>query len=361
MQLSIVDVGQVPEGGTVADALGHTVALARAAERLGFARYWIAEHHGRGETFASSNPEVIVARVAAATSTIRVGSGGVLLNHYSPFKVAETFRVLHALYPGRIDLGFGKADGVPVVDFALRKDRDVEPVSDDPMAGMMAWLAQEEQVRELVDWLDGSFPPGHPFADVTLLPGVVGGPEPWLLGASSTTATLAGRLGLGFCFAGFLNPDGAVAAFQAYRHVCAREPRTMLAVNVACGATDEEGDRLRSSVELFWRRARERPDEVRREPLADPDAAVAELGGVPEPSRLADGTWPHRLSGSPGRVRETLEEMVAATGADELMLQDMIARPADRLRSYELIADVFDLSPAPVATPAPAGGGGWSP
>jgi alkanesulfonate monooxygenase SsuD/methylene tetrahydromethanopterin reductase-like flavin-dependent oxidoreductase (luciferase family) len=215
------------------------------------------------------------------------------------------------------------------------------------MAGMMAWLAQEEQARELVDWLDGSFPPGHPFAEVALLPDVAGGPEPWLLGASSTTATLAGRLGVGFCFAGFLDPDGAVAAFRAYRHVCAGGPRTMLAVNVACGPTDEEGDRLRASVELFWRRARERPDEVRREPLADPDDAVAELGGLPEPSRLDGDTWPRQLSGSPGRVRELLEEMAATTGVDELMLQDMIARPADRLRSYELIADVFDLVPHP--------------
>ena len=354
MRLSIVDLGQVPAGGTCADALAHSVRLAQAAERAGYHRYWIAEHHGRGETFASSNPEVIVAAIAGATSTIRVGSGGVLLNHYSPFKVAETFRLLHALYPDRVDLGFGRADGLPVVDFALQKDRQAAPDPADRMAAMMAWLAQEEQAGELIDWLDGSFPPDHPFAEVALLPGVRGGPEPWLLGASTASAALAGRLGLRFCFAGFLNPAGAVAALRTYRHTFTTagpgiatasrmvRPYTMLALNVVCGPTDAEADRMRASVEVFWQRAR--TGAAPRAPLTEPDEAVAELGTVPLPTHLNGDGWPRHLSGSPSRVREMLEELVAITEVDEVILQDLIARPGDRLRSYELIADAFDLA-----------------
>lgn len=351
MRLSIVDLGPVPCGGTSADALANTVRLAQVAEEAGYHRYWIAEHHGRGETFASSNPEVIVGHVAAATETIRVGSGGVLLNHYSPFKVAETFRLLHALHPGRIDLGFGRADGLPIVDFALTKDRAAAPEPGDRMAGMMAWLAAEEQACELVDWLDGSFPADHPFAGVPLLPGVGGGPEPWLLGASTASAALAGRLGIRFCFAGFLNPAGAVGALRAYRHTFATAepgaatasrvatPYAMLALNVACAPTDTEADRLRASAELFWHRARH--GDVRREPLPDPDTAVAALGGPPPPTRLDGEGWPRQLSGGPSRLREMLEELAAVTEVDEIILQDLIAVPSARLRSYELLANVF--------------------
>ena len=349
MRLSIVDLGPVPAGGTSADALAHTVRLAQVAEESGYHRYWIAEHHGRGETFASSNPEVIVGHVAAATATIRVGSGGVLLNHYSPFKVAETFRLLHALHPGRIDLGFGRADGLPVVDFALAKERQAAPDPGDRMAGMMAWLAAEDQARELIDWLDGSFPADHPFAEVPLLPGVPGGPEPWLLGASTPSAVLAGRLGIRFCFAGFLNPNGAAGALRSYRHAftppaaatASRSPApyAMLALNVACAPTDAEADRLRASAELFWQRARH--GDVRREPLPDADTAVAALGGPPPPTRLDGEGWPRQLSGCPGRLREMLEELAAVTAVDEVVLQDLIAAPADRLRSYQLLADAF--------------------
>ena len=344
MQLSIVDLGQVPASGTCADAFAATVGLAQLAERLGYHRYWIAEHHGRGETFASSNPEVLVAHVAAATTRIRVGSGGVLLNHYSPFKVAEVFRVLHALHPGRIDLGFGRADGIPVVDFALKRDREAPDA-----AGMLAWLAQEEQVRELVDWLTGSFPADHPFADVSLLPGVAGGPELWLLGATTASAALAGRLGLRFCFAGFLNPEGAVGALRTYRATAAAEPHAMLALNMTCAPTDAEADRLRASASLFWARARRGEDQQR--PLPHPDDALLELGGPPAPD-------PRLLSGSPSRLREAIEELVALAGADEVIVQDLIADPAARRESYELLADVFDLG---VDAPLLVSGGGSSP
>jgi luciferase family oxidoreductase group 1 len=354
LKLSIVDLAPVPAGGSAADALANSVQLARLAERWGYSRYWVAEHHGRGETIASSNPEILVARIAAATTSIRVGSGGVLLNHYSPFKVAEMFRVLHALYPDRIDLGFGRADGLPVVDYAMqtnRQEHSQAPPSpvEDHLSGMMAWMAHDEQVSELVAWLDGTFPAGHPFADIALLPGVTGGPEPWLLGSSPSSAALAGRLGLRYCYAGFINPRGAANAVQTYRHMwepamSPAEPYVMLAVNVSCGETDEEGDRLRSTVEAFYHRARQ--GDVRRQPLPDPDEAIAELGRIPEPSEVAPGNWPQHISGGPARVRDLLETMTDEIGAEEIVIQDMIARPAERTRSYDLIAGAFELATA---------------
>lgn len=339
MKFSIVDISPVPEGGTARDAFVNSVALAQHAERLGYHRYWVAEHHGAAATNAGSNPEVLIARIAALTVRIRVGSGTVLLNHYSPFKVAETFRALHAMSPGRIDLGIGRANGLPVADFALQRDRREQQRFDD----------YDSQVAEVLGWLDQAFPADHPFAQVRIDGGVPGGPQPWLLGSSPNSAALAGRLGLPYCFAGFINPRGAAAAVQLYREQFqpspfpsgVREPLVSLGMNVTCAPTDEEADRRRATVELFYRRLR--AGIFPTAPLPSADAAVAELGGVPAPSVVSPGSWPQHISGGPSRVREMLEVMAADLGADEIVVQDLIASQVDRQESYALIADAFDL------------------
>src|SRR5271154_5143426 len=174
MKLSIIDQCPVPAGFTTADAFRNTIDLARLAERLGYERYWIAEHHATG-AFASPAPEVLIARVGAETSGIRVGSGGIMLPHYSPLKVAETFRVLHALYPGRIDLGIGRAPGsTPLEAYALLRDRQRQMPDDFP-----------DQLVELLAFLHGTFPADHPFRQILVTPQMPGAPPVWLLGSSA--------------------------------------------------------------------------------------------------------------------------------------------------------------------------------
>jgi luciferase family oxidoreductase group 1 len=207
-------------------------------------------------------------------------------------------------------------------------------------------------VGEVLAWLDGGFAQGDQRSEVSLIGAASGGPQPWLLGSSTSSAMLAARLGLPYSFAAFFNPDGAVAALRAYR-ACftpssspsgVAAPLTMLAVNACCADTHRDADRLRASVELFYSPG---PD-VERRPLASVDVAVAALGGVPEPSRPSGGSWPRHLSGSPDHLLTLLDQLVAETGADELMIQDLIADPTDRLRSYELIAKAFGAWPVSV-------------
>jgi luciferase family oxidoreductase group 1 len=186
VKLSIIDQCPVPAGFTTADAFHNTIELAQLADRLGFERYWIAEHHATG-AFASPAPEIMIARVAAETSHIRVGSGGVMLPHYSSMKVAESFRVLHALYPGRIDLGIGRAPGgSPLDSFALRRDRSAQPPEDD----------FPKQLLELIAFLHHSFRPDHAFSRIELSPAMPGAPEVWLLGSSMWSGAAAAPRGL---------------------------------------------------------------------------------------------------------------------------------------------------------------------
>lgn len=339
-RLAVVDISPVPAGGNATDACANSVELARCAEQVGYHRYWVAEHHGAATTNAGSNPEVLIARIAAMTDRIRVGSGTVLLNHYSPFKVAETFRALHAMTPDRIDLGIGRANGLPVTDLALQRDRRKQQRVDD----------YDAQVAEVMGWLDHAFPEGHPFGEVRIDGGVPGGPQPWLLGSSPNSAVLAGQLGMRYCFAGFINPTGAVAATQLYRDSFqpspfpsgVQEPYVSLGMNVTCAETDQQADRLRATVELFYRRLRS--GRFPTEPLPSADASVRALGDVPAPSRVAPGAWPQHISGSPTRVHEMLQVMAADVGAHEIVVQDLIADQKDRLASYELIAEAFELT-----------------
>lgn len=338
MKLSIIDQSPVPEGFTPADALRNTIELARLSDRLGYARYWIAEHHAIS-ALASPAPEILIARVAAETQEIRVGSGGVMLPHYSPYKVAECFRVLHALYPNRIDLGIGRAPGgTPLDSFALWRDRDHYPPPDD----------FGRQLPELLAFLNHSFPPNHPFNRIAVTPDMPGAPEVWLLGSSLWSASAAAQLGLPYAFAHFIEPGPTRSAIEHYQgnfqasRSTPRVPHAMIALGVVCAETDGEAERLLTSARLFRRRIRE--NDIR--PIPTVEEAIRELGEDALPaSHDQPGGYPRYIVGSPERVRNQLTLMAEELRVQELMVVTIVHDHRARMRSYELLAQAFDLQP----------------
>lgn len=344
MKLSIVDLATVAPGGTETSALADSLETARHAEATGYHRIWFAEHH-LSRSGATHYPELLIAAAATQTSRIRLGSGAVLLNHYSPFKVAETFSQLEAMAPGRIDLGMGRATAGPVLDLALQQNRE-QP----------AQVSHQQQVMEVLDWLYETFPDGHPFTGHPLggaRAADTGVPQTWMLGSGSGSAALAGQLGVGYTIAGFINPAGAAAALQTYRTMFRpqdrglQEPRAILAVNVAVGETREDGERLAESPKGFYSRLRRAGRSAGQVTVPSPTEAAAEMTAEErtEPTRIVDGRWPRFVAGGPDEVRATLEQMVAESGADEVMVQDLIATPESRRRSHALLAEAFGLSP----------------
>lgn len=339
MELSIVSLGTVQEGATAADAYNDVIELAQRAEELGYSRFWVAEHHGVGDSISSSTPEVLIAHLAANTDEIRLGSGTILLNHYSPFKVAETFSALDALAPGRIDMGLGRASGHPAADRALQYNQKQQQQDD-----------HADKIEEAVKHLYNGFPDNHPYGELHLARSGESVPETWILGSSPNSAAIAGRLGLSYCFAGFIRPDVAPQAFEAYREnfepapfdAGPDEPEGMIGVNVTCADTDQEAARLRASVEAYYQRLSS--GDIGAPPSVE--VAINELGGVPypTPSTLQPGRWPRQISGSPSTVRDLLEQMTDQVGVENVVIQNLIEDPDDRMRSYELIAEGVGLS-----------------
>lgn len=333
MLLSVLDQSPVAEGATGADALANTLDLAQLADQLGYHRYWVAEHHG-GPMLASAAPEVLIGPIAAGTQRIRVGSGGVMLPHYSPFKVAEAFSVLAGLYPGRIDLALGRASGTdPLTTFALQRDRS-KAMPDD----------FGQQLAELLAHLEDALPAEHPFVRLPrFLPGRPHGPEPWLLGSSPQSALWAAELGLPYAFADFINPGGAAIArdYQARFADGVRGPRphTLAAAWAICAETDEEAQRLAASSRMTLRLLRR--GQLIAVPTPEKALRYLESEGV-DPG----GPLPGRrgIIGSPDTVRAGLEALAADYGADELMVVTITHDHGARRRSYELIADVFALT-----------------
>jgi luciferase family oxidoreductase group 1 len=335
LPLSVLDVAPIPSGSTAPEALGRVLDLARLADRLGYARYWFAEHHSM-PAIASSAPEVLIAHVAAATERIRVGSGGIMLPNHVPLRVAETFHTLEALHPGRIDLGIGRAPGTdPLASRALRAfDAEHFPAQ---LAELRAFSAQ-------------SFPDDHPFRKVEVVPGGVALPPIWLLGSSDASARLAGGLGLGYGFASHFSPAPAAPALRAYRESFQpsdRFPRAhaLVAASVVCAETEEEALYHAASLDLLWVQLRT----GRLGPLPSPDEALA------YPYTPADraALEPYRalsIVGAPGQVRERVEALAEEGGADEVMVMTNIHDPDARLRSYGLLAEAFELEAA--RTPA---------
>ncbi len=344
LRLSVLDQSPIAEGSTGGQALRNTIDLARLADQLGYHRYWVAEHHG-GPMLAGPSPEVLIGPIATATERIRVGSGGVMLPHYSPFKVAETFSLLAGLYPGRIDLGLGRAAGTdPMTTFALQRDRRAAAPDDFP-----------QQLAELLGYLDGSLPADHPFARLAaMLPGLPERPEPWLLGSSQQSAVWAAELGLPYAFADFINPKGAPAArlyrerFAEHEHLV--PPRTAVAVWAICAESDAEARRLAASGRMAFTLLRQgRLIAVPAPERAERFIAAQEQSGAPT------GGERRALLGSPETVSAQLREVVAEYGAEEAIVVCITYDHGARRRSYELIADAIGLQPAASASsPLPA-------
>jgi luciferase family oxidoreductase group 1 len=329
LRLSVLDQSPVPEGSTGAQALRNTVDLARLADACGYHRYWVAEHHG-GPMLAGPSPETLIGPIAAATAGLRVGSGGVMLPHYSPLKVAETFSLLSGLYPGRIDLGLGRAAGTdPMTTFALQRDRRQAAPDDFP-----------EQLRELLALLTDTLPVSHPFARLgASLPGRPEVPEPWLLGSSAQSAIWAGQLGLPYAFADFINPGGAEAATLYRDHFTPSgwlaEPRVAVAAWAICADSDEAAERLSSSSQMAMRMLR-RGRLIAVPPVEKALRFLAADGPGDGDRRL--------ILGSPPRVRAALEDLAGRYGAEEVIVVAITHDHAARRRSYELLAEDFALT-----------------
>ena len=333
--LSVLDLSPVTTGGSGPTSLQNTLDLARLADTLGYVRYWVAEHHNL-PSIASSAPDIMIGQIAAVTTNIRVGAGGVMLPNHAPLMVAERFKVLEALFPGRIDLGIGRAPGTDqITSIALRRRQDIR--DDDDFL---------ERFQELLLFEQGSFPEGHPFRKVRAMPADVPLPPIFLLGSSGYSAQLAAAIGAGFSFAHHFASHDAIAAMTDYRNrfkpsVALKVPHAVLAVAVVCAETDAEAERLASTVDLnFVRRSK-----GEYLPLASPEE-VAAYSFTPIDREHIRHNRARLFVGAPATVRERLDPLIAATQADELMVTTMVYDHAARRRSYELLAELYGLKTA---------------
>lgn len=342
--LSVLDQSPIRKGGSAAEAFANTIDLAKQAERLGYSRYWLAEHHNTS-SFAGSAPEVLIAAVAAATNHIRVGSGGVMLPHYSPLKVAECFRVLETLYPGRIDLGVGRAPGGD-----MRTTRALQP---GPQAYDVGVFPQQvELLRQFLEDAmglhgeEGGFPADHPYVGLHATPRGPGMPALWMLGSGGDGAIIAAQLGLAYCFAHFINQDAGTQPLELYRRNFRpsrdnASPRGSIAVSVTVADTEDEAKRIASSrnlwvMHLLQNRAGSFPsiEEALAYPYTDQDRVM--LRAIEQRS----------ITGSPENVRGKLLALGEAHGVDDFVILTITYDPKDRVRSYELLAEAMGLKQA---------------
>ncbi len=334
MRLSVLDQSPIRKGGTPQQALRETLELAQAADRLGYHRYWLAEHHNSAG-LACASPEVLIAEVANRTQHLRVGSGGVMLTHYSALKVAEQFRMLEALHPGRIDLGVGRAPGSDT--------RTAQALAHGP--GHLPIDAYPEQLLDVYGYLSGDLPPGHQFQAIKAMPTGETMPELWVLGSSAASATYAAELGWSFCFAHFINQEGGERFVANYRDRYEPSPfqptpRVSLGVSATVAETDEEAERL-SWSRWGWRLMAGRgggggiptPDEAMAFPYTEAERDYLEFARS------------RSIYGSPRRVRERLEALSDAYGGiEEFVVVTITHDFGARVRSYELLAEAFGLT-----------------
>jgi luciferase family oxidoreductase group 1 len=328
LPLSVLDLAPIREGSTASEALRESVELARHVERLGYTRFWLAEHHNMG-SIASSAPEVLITHVAAQTSRIRVGSGGIMLPNHVPLRVAEIFHTLEALHPGRIDLGIGRAPGTDQVTIRALRSFDGEQFP--------------QQVHELLGLSRRAFPPEHPFASIHVVPGDVSLPPIWVLASSGGTAAFAGSQGFGYAFARHFSPNPPGPAIRAYLDAFRPslqfpKPHVIVCVSIICAPTDEEADYLATSTDLAWVRLHKRefapipsPDEARRYQFSAMDRVIVDQ------NRL------RHFIGTPLKVASMIRQIAADTMADEIMVTAMVWGREARLRAYELLAGEWQL------------------
>ncbi len=331
--LSILDLSPVTTATSGAQALNNSLDLARLADRLGYTRYWVAEHHNL-PTIASSAPDIMIGQIAAITRRMRVGSGGVMLPNHAPLMVMERFKVLEALFPGRIDLGLGRAPGTDqITSLALRRRQDTQGEQDDFL----------DRFQEMMLFESKGFPANHPFSKVTAMPSDVKLPPIWLLGSSGYSAELAAAVGSGFSFAHHFSDFPPEVPMLNYRSqfkpsAWRQTPYAILGLAAICAGTAAEADRLASSADLhFVRRAK--GDYA---PLASPEEAAAYAYTPVDHQRIAHNR--NRLiAGTPAQVHERITALVDSTKADEVMITTMVFDHTARKRSYELLAEAFAL------------------
>lgn len=331
--ISVLDQSPIRAGATPADAVAETIELARLADRLGYHRYWVAEHHS-SDGLAGSVPEILIARIGNETRQIRVGSGGVMLPHYAPLKVAETFRMLETMYPGRIDLGIGRAPGSDQrTARALAYTRDPIPIEYFP-----------RQVQDLMDWMDGELESDHPFRGVAAQPAGPASPPVWLLGSSDQGGQVAAHFGTAYSFAHFIT-EGGEPVVEMYKKrfrpsKTLAEPLANIGVFVICAETEEEAKYHAASRDLW----RVRLDQGHITPIPTPEEALNHAYTESERERAAF----HRrrnIVGTPDQVREKLDALLARYGVDEAVVITITHDHQARLKSYELLAKAYDLAP----------------
>jgi len=333
LRLSVLDQAPISQGSSGGDALRHSVDLARHCEQLGYTRYWVAEHHGT-PMLACASPEVLISAIGAATSRMRIGSGGVMLPHYSPLKVAENFSMLTGMYGERIDLAIGRAPGSdPITAFALQRDRRVASPDDFP-----------EQLGELLAYVNDAMPVTHRFARLAKLPGGAQRPDVWLLGSSPQSGVWASELGLPYAFADFINPIGGVEIAAHYRQhytpsASHPAPRVLAAIWALCAETDAEAERLAASSRMaftLFLQGRLIPVPPVETALQFLDEHTDEVDALGRRRR-----W---LVGSPDTVKPGIEALAAEYGAEEVMVVTITYDHDARKRSYELLAKALGLT-----------------
>lgn len=332
LPLSVLDLSVVTSGTPPATALRNSIDLAVHADKLGYVRYWLAEHHNL-PSVASPSPDIMIGQIAAVTKHIRVGSGGVMLPNHAPLMVAERFKMLEALFPGRIDLGLGRAPGTDgATAHALRRRLEARDGDD--------FL---ERLHELTLWETREFPPGHPYNNVVAMPDDVPLPPIWLLGSSDYSSELAAQVGMGFAFAHHFASHDAADALVHYR---ARfkpsrwrgTPHGILTVAVIVAATDAEAERLASSADLN----RLRRDRGQYAPLPSVEEALAYAYTDAERASVARNRS-KLFVGSAATVMHKLQPLIAESQPDELMVITAVYDHAARKRSYDLLADAFGM------------------
>lgn len=352
LRLSVLDQTPIFHGRTPAETLYESIELARAAERFGYQRFWVAEHHSDDAT-ACATPEILVTAIAAHTTRIRVGSGGVMLPHYSALKVAETFRMLHALFPGRIDLGIGRGPGAILT--TSRALREIAGTSHNSGSIEQHYQHFVRQLRDLRGFLTDTLPEDHPYKDVKAMPESPEGPELWLLGASRYSAHTAGTLGMALCFAQFFHPGAMFpGCLQTYRDTfCPSpmlpKPHASIAVRVICAETEAEAQRLAAS---FWLL------NLNMHGLGS-QLLYAEEGKARFPSleesdayRFTDADrefMRHKpfliIVGTPAQVKARLGELAETYGVEEIVVVNACPTLQARIRSYQLLAEAFARAP----------------
>ncbi|MGE7891559.1 LLM class flavin-dependent oxidoreductase [Bacillus cereus] len=332
IKLSVLDQSPISDGSTAIQAFSHTVTLTQEVEKLGFTRFWVSEHHN-SVSLAGSSPEILISHIAAKTDRIRVGSGGVMLPHYSPYKVAENFRVLEALYPNRIDLGVGRAPGgMPIATRALQE-------------GKMVSLDQyPEQIADVAMYIHDQVPENHHYANLKATPVIPTSPEMWMLGSSGESAKIAANNGASFAFAQFINGFGGPEVMRAYQEqyqpsFLGDKPKSIVAIFVICGETNEEAEKIASSLDLsilLLEQGKRTTGTPSIETAQNYSYSAYDLFRIKENRQ-------RMIVGDPSSVKGKIINLSKAYNTDEFMIVTITHQFEHKLNSYRLLANAFNL------------------